>query len=55
MKVKQFHPDVNRDGDDSDTMIRRVIQAYQVPLFCFIHFRLKIFKFQFLIFSEGVS
>ncbi|KAJ7973367.1 Chaperone protein DnaJ [Quillaja saponaria] len=29
-KVKQFHPDVNRDGGDSDTMIRRVIQAYEI-------------------------
>ncbi|KAG6646588.1 hypothetical protein CIPAW_07G017900 [Carya illinoinensis] len=29
-KVKQFHPDVNRDGPDSDTMIRRVIQAYEM-------------------------
>ncbi|XP_057998761.1 uncharacterized protein LOC110660056 isoform X3 [Hevea brasiliensis] len=33
-KVKQFHPDVNRDGDDSDTMIRRVIQAYQMISNC---------------------
>ncbi|XP_022719383.1 pentatricopeptide repeat-containing protein At3g05340-like [Durio zibethinus] len=29
-KVKQYHPDVNRDGGDSDTMIRRVIQAYEL-------------------------
>ncbi|KAI7757207.1 hypothetical protein M8C21_023715, partial [Ambrosia artemisiifolia] len=32
-KVKQFHPDVKRSDDDdnsSDTMIRLVIQAYQV-------------------------
>lgn len=29
-KVKQFHPDVNRNGKDSDTMIRRVIQAYEM-------------------------
>ncbi|XWS42408.1 hypothetical protein CRYUN_Cryun16bG0012000 [Craigia yunnanensis] len=29
-KVKQDHPDVNRDGGDSDTMIRRVIQAYEI-------------------------
>ncbi|KAH1083632.1 hypothetical protein J1N35_023393 [Gossypium stocksii] len=28
-KVKQYHPDVNKDGD-SDTMIRRVIQAYEM-------------------------
>ncbi|KAK9987587.1 hypothetical protein SO802_027826 [Lithocarpus litseifolius] len=28
-KVKQFHPDVNRDGADSDSMIRRVIEAYE--------------------------
>ncbi|CAJ2631621.1 unnamed protein product [Trifolium pratense] len=28
-KVKQFHPDVNRD-ENSDAMIRRVIQAYQI-------------------------
>ncbi|KAL8119742.1 chaperone protein dnaJ C76, chloroplastic [Apium graveolens] len=29
-KVKQFHPDVRRDGEDSDVMIRRVIQAYEI-------------------------
>ncbi|KAF7805119.1 chaperone protein dnaJ C76, chloroplastic [Senna tora] len=29
-KVKQFHPDVNKDGGNSDTMIRRVIQAYEI-------------------------
>lgn len=30
-KVKQFHPDVRKSDDDSsDTMIRRVIQAYEV-------------------------
>ncbi|KAH7574559.1 hypothetical protein ACOSQ2_009001 [Xanthoceras sorbifolium] len=30
-KVKQYHPDVSRDGkEDSDTMIRRVIQAYEI-------------------------
>ncbi|XP_059652440.1 chaperone protein dnaJ C76, chloroplastic [Cornus florida] len=29
-KVKQFHPDVRKDGEESDTMIRRVIQAYQM-------------------------
>ncbi|KAK3200266.1 hypothetical protein Dsin_023681 [Dipteronia sinensis] len=29
-KVKQYHPDVCRDGKDSDTMIRRVIQAYEI-------------------------
>ncbi|KAJ4719473.1 Chaperone protein DnaJ [Melia azedarach] len=29
-KVKQYHPDVNRDERDSDTMIRRVIQAYEM-------------------------
>ncbi|GMY21549.1 Chaperone protein DnaJ [Fagus crenata] len=28
--VKQFHPDVNRDGADSDIMIRRVIEAYEI-------------------------
>ncbi|XP_030957887.1 uncharacterized protein LOC115979916 isoform X3 [Quercus lobata] len=28
-KVKQFHPDVNRDLADSDSMIRRVIEAYE--------------------------
>ncbi|KAL0005923.1 hypothetical protein SO802_013484 [Lithocarpus litseifolius] len=28
-KVKQFHPDVNRDVADSDSMIRRVIEAYE--------------------------
>lgn len=28
--MKQFHPDVNRNGNDSDSMIRRVIQAYEV-------------------------
>ncbi|KAK7258857.1 hypothetical protein RIF29_24445 [Crotalaria pallida] len=29
-KVKQFHPDVNRDEANSDAMIRRVIEAYQI-------------------------
>ncbi|XP_062001943.1 chaperone protein dnaJ C76, chloroplastic [Rosa rugosa] len=29
-KVKQFHPDVNRNAKGSDTMIRRVIQAYEM-------------------------
>ncbi|XP_044483721.1 chaperone protein dnaJ C76, chloroplastic [Mangifera indica] len=29
-KVKQYHPDVNRDGKDSDSMIRLVIQAYEM-------------------------
>nr|DAD19482.1 TPA_asm: hypothetical protein HUJ06_020945 [Nelumbo nucifera] len=29
-KVKQFHPDVCKDARDSDTMIRRVIQAYEM-------------------------
>ncbi|EOY11339.1 Chaperone DnaJ-domain superfamily protein [Theobroma cacao] len=29
-KVKEYHPDVNRGGGDSDTMIRRVIQAYEI-------------------------
>ncbi|KAB1202264.1 Chaperone protein DnaJ [Morella rubra] len=29
-KVKQFHPDVNRNGPDSDTMMRQVIQAYEM-------------------------
>ncbi|KAK6139446.1 hypothetical protein DH2020_026800 [Rehmannia glutinosa] len=28
--VKQFHPDVTRDGQNSDIMIRRVIQAYEI-------------------------
>ncbi|XAR52590.1 hypothetical protein NMG60_11020737 [Bertholletia excelsa] len=29
-KVKQFHPDVRKNGEISDAMIRRVIQAYQI-------------------------
>ncbi|XVF41933.1 hypothetical protein PTKIN_Ptkin01aG0320400 [Pterospermum kingtungense] len=29
-KVKQYHPDVNRDTRDSETMIRRVLQAYEL-------------------------
>lgn len=29
-KVKKFHPDVRREGDSSDKMIRRVIQAYEI-------------------------
>ncbi|CAA2968119.1 chaperone protein dnaJ C76, chloroplastic [Olea europaea var. sylvestris] len=29
-KVKQFHPDVMKGGEDSDIMIRRVIQAYEI-------------------------
>ncbi|WOH09063.1 hypothetical protein DCAR_0728516 [Daucus carota subsp. sativus] len=33
-KVKQFHPDVRRDGEDSDIMIRRVIQAYEILSQC---------------------
>lgn len=33
LQVKQFHPDLNRDENEtSDVMIRRVIQAYQVLL-----------------------
>lgn len=37
MKVKQYHPDVNRGGGDFDFMIRRVIQAYEVKRkFCSI-------------------
>lgn len=32
VQVKQFHPDVNRDGNYSDSMIRRVIQAYEVAI-----------------------
>ncbi|XP_054803295.1 chaperone protein dnaJ C76, chloroplastic [Prosopis cineraria] len=33
-KVKQFHPDVSKDGTNSDTMIRRVIQAYEMLSSC---------------------
>ncbi|KAK7397210.1 hypothetical protein VNO78_18377 [Psophocarpus tetragonolobus] len=35
-KVKQFHPDLNRDANTtfSDTMIRRVIQAYRILSNC---------------------
>ncbi|PHT41311.1 hypothetical protein CQW23_20165 [Capsicum baccatum] len=29
-KVKKCHPDVRRDGNSSDKMIRRVIQAYEM-------------------------
>ncbi|PIA30759.1 hypothetical protein AQUCO_05400097v1 [Aquilegia coerulea] len=29
-RVKQFHPDVQKDVCDSDAMIRRVIQAYEM-------------------------
>ncbi|KAL2514753.1 Chaperone DnaJ-domain superfamily protein [Forsythia ovata] len=29
-KVKQFHPDVMKGGENSDIMIRRVIQAYEI-------------------------
>ncbi|KAJ4829328.1 hypothetical protein Tsubulata_015559 [Turnera subulata] len=29
-KVKQYHPDVSRGGKDSDSMIRLVIQAYEM-------------------------
>ncbi|KAL8159505.1 hypothetical protein V2J09_001042 [Rumex salicifolius] len=29
-KVKEFHPDVRRNSGDSDLMIRRVIQAYEM-------------------------
>ncbi|XP_048236157.1 uncharacterized protein LOC8285564 isoform X1 [Ricinus communis] len=37
-KVKQFHPDVNRDRKFPDTMIRRVIQAYEVSAIKFCRF-----------------
>ncbi|KAF5202755.1 Chaperone dnaj-domain superfamily protein [Thalictrum thalictroides] len=30
LRVKQFHPDVRKDVGDSDIMIRRVIQAYEM-------------------------
>lgn len=42
MKVKQYHPDVNRDGRDSDALIRRVIQAYEVA---FIYRKKKLKNF----------
>ncbi|KAL9229332.1 hypothetical protein vseg_004810 [Gypsophila vaccaria] len=29
-KVKEFHPDVKKNGHESDMMIRRVIQAYEM-------------------------
>lgn len=29
-QVKQFHPDVSKEGEGSDRMIRLVIQAYEV-------------------------
>ncbi|XP_010464062.1 PREDICTED: pentatricopeptide repeat-containing protein At3g05340-like [Camelina sativa] len=29
-KVKQYHPDVNRERSNSDIMIRRIIQAYEM-------------------------
>ncbi|KAG7576112.1 Pentatricopeptide repeat [Arabidopsis thaliana x Arabidopsis arenosa] len=29
-KVKQYHPDVNKEGSNSDIMIRRIIQAYEM-------------------------
>ncbi|CAH2055031.1 unnamed protein product, partial [Thlaspi arvense] len=29
-KVKQYHPDVNREESNSDIMIRRIIQAYEM-------------------------
>ncbi|EPS66550.1 hypothetical protein M569_08225, partial [Genlisea aurea] len=29
-KVKQFHPDLNRDRKQSDIMVRHVIQAYEI-------------------------
>lgn len=45
-KVKQFHPDVNRNGKDSDTMIRRVIQAYEVFNFYFLKFKDVIFSYK---------
>ncbi|KAL3621789.1 hypothetical protein CASFOL_034449 [Castilleja foliolosa] len=33
-KVKQFHPDVNTGEQNSDIMIRRVIQAYEILSNC---------------------
>lgn len=33
MKVKQYHPDVNKDNRNCDAMIRQVIQAYEVKFF----------------------
>nr|GLL29771.1 uncharacterized protein LOC109164027 [Ipomoea trifida]GME07576.1 chaperone protein DnaJ C76, chloroplastic [Ipomoea batatas] len=29
-RVKKFHPDVRKDGENSDLMIRRVIEAYEM-------------------------
>ncbi|KAF1892057.1 hypothetical protein Lal_00036411 [Lupinus albus] len=37
-KVKQFHPDVNRDEGNSDAMIRSVIQAYQVDTSYYLYY-----------------
>lgn len=34
VKVKQYHPDVNKEGSNSDVMIRRIIQAYEVTKPC---------------------
>ncbi|EOA29569.1 hypothetical protein CARUB_v10016283mg [Capsella rubella] len=34
-KVKQYHPDVNKERSNSDIMIRRIIQAYEVTLTVF--------------------
>ena len=44
-KVKQFHPDVNRDLADSDSMIRRVIEAYEVLIFT--TYQIRVFPIMF--------
>ncbi|KAL0364798.1 UNVERIFIED_CONTAM: hypothetical protein Sangu_0577400 [Sesamum angustifolium] len=43
-QVKQFHPDLKRGGQDSDIMIRRVIQAYELTSFDKDHFELNFYQ-----------
>lgn len=42
-QVKEFHPDVCKDLKDADTIIRRVIQAYEVV--CSMHDCLVVYLF----------
>lgn len=47
--MKQFHPDVNRDLADSDSMIRRVIEAYEVLIFT-TTYQIRVFPIMFAFF-----
>lgn len=55
--MKEFHPDVRKDGIDSDTVIRRVIEAYQVlsSFFSAVYMRHNLFKPEYAVFGSGES